>query len=100
MDLTFRTAALAALCSSEHRLAARWGPEAGRTVGRRLYELMSADPQNLERLPRTSVSWDGDGTMTIEFGGQVIVNGRLGTDGQRGDYIMITSVEVQGTTEG
>ena len=99
MDVTFGTAALAALCNSEHRLADRWGADAGRTVGRRLYELGSADRHNLDRLPRASVSVDGHGETIIDFDGQVIVQGRLSTNGTRGDCIVITSLEVQGSTQ-
>ena len=99
MDITFGSAALAALCNSERRLADRWGADTGRTVGRRLYELGSADPHNLDRLPRTSVSVDGHGETVIDFDGEVIVRGRLSTGGARGDCIMITSLEVQGSSQ-
>jgi len=44
-------------------------------VGRRLYELGSADPHNLDRLPRASVSVDGHGETIVDFEGEVIVPG-------------------------
>lgn len=99
MDVTFGSAALAALCNSERRLADRWGADTGRTVGRRLYELGSADLHNLDRLPRASVSVDGHGETIVDFEGEVIVRGRLSTDGSRRDCIVITSLEVQGSTQ-
>ncbi len=99
MDATFGSAALAALCNSERRLADRWGADTGRTVGRRLYELGSADPRNLNRLPRASVSVDGHGETIIDFDSEVIFRGHLSADGMRGDCIVITSLEVQGSTQ-
>lgn len=98
MDVTFSTAALAALCNSERRLAKRWGPDAGSMVGRRLYELGSADPENLDRLPRATVSFDAHGETTIDFDGEVVVRGHLRSDGARAHCIVITSLEVNGGT--
>jgi len=97
MDVTFGSAALAALCNSERRLADRWGADTGRTVGRRLYELRSAEVRNLNWLPRASVIVDGDGETVIDFDGEVTVRGRISTNGKRGDRIVITSLEVQGS---
>jgi hypothetical protein len=96
MDISFGSAALATLCNSERRLANRWGADAGRTVGRRLYELGSSDPHNLDRLPRASLSVDGHGEMTIDFDGEVIVRGHLGSNGTSTDGLVITGLEVQG----
>lgn len=98
MDITFGSAALAILCNSERRLADRWGADAGRTVGRRLFELGSADPHNLDRLPRASVTVGREGEMTIDFDGEVIVQGRLNMDGMQGDCMVITGLEVDGST--
>jgi hypothetical protein len=95
MEVTFSTAALATLCNSERRLAARWGVDTGRTVGRRLYELGSADVQNLDRLPRVSVSLDGEGETIIDFDAEVIVRGRISANEKHGDGIVITSLEVR-----
>ena len=39
MDVTFDSARLAALCNSDARIAARWGPDTAKTVGRRLLDL-------------------------------------------------------------
>lgn len=94
MDITFGNAALAALCNSESRLADRWGADTGRTVGRRLYELGSADVRNLDRLPRASVSIDGNGEAVIDFDGEITVRGHISTSGERGECIVITSVEI------
>lgn len=96
MDITFSSAALAALCNSEQRLAQRWGPETGRTVGRRLLELSACDTDALERLPRASVTLDGDGTTVIDFDGGIEVRGLVSTDGAGGDRIVITRLDVQG----
>jgi hypothetical protein len=98
MDISFDSAALAALCNSERRLTDRWGADAGHMVGRRLFELGSADPHNLDRLPRASVSADGQGEMTIDFDGEVIVRGRLDSNGTSADGLVISSLEVQGDT--
>jgi hypothetical protein len=99
MEVAFGSAALAALCNSERGLSDRWGPGLGRTIGRRLFELRSADARNLDRLPRVSVSIDDQGVTTIDFNGEVIVRGRISTDGTSGDCILITGLEVQGSAQ-
>jgi len=97
MDVTFSSAALAALCNSERRLAGRWGDEAGRTVGRRLVELLAADADTVLRLPGASVDHNGTGETVIDFGA-VTIRGQISTDGASGDRILISSVDVQGST--
>ena len=97
MDVTFSSAALAALCNSERRLADRWGDEAGRTVGRRLVELLAADADTVLRLPGASVDHNGTGETVIDFGA-VTIRGQISTDGASGDRILISSVDVQGST--
>ena len=96
MDVRFSSAALAALCNSEDRLADRWGDEAGRTVGRRLVELCAADADTLHRLPGASVHHNGTGETVIDFG-TVTIRGQMSADGARGDRIVISSVDVQGS---
>ncbi|MDA8359433.1 MAG: hypothetical protein M0Z95_24730 [Actinomycetota bacterium] len=95
MDVRFSTAALAALCNSERRLANRWGDEAGRTVGRRLVELCAADADTVLRLPGASVHQSQTGETVIDFG-IVTIRGQISADGASGDRIVISSVEVQG----
>ncbi len=96
MDVRFSSAALAALCNSERRLADRWGDEAGRMVGRRLVELCAADAETVLRLPGASVHHNGTGETVIDFG-TVTIRGQISTDGTRGDQIVISSVDVQGS---
>ena len=100
MNLTFRSAALAALCNSEQRLIERWGAEAGRAVGRRLLDLAAIDADHLEGLPDVNVSTDGTRETTISFG-SIVVEGEI-TRGTRAaeaaadaDGIVITRVGVQ-----
>jgi hypothetical protein len=95
MDVRFRSAALAALCNSERRLADRWGAEAGRTVARRLVELCAAEADTLHRLPGASVHLNGTDETVIDFG-TVTLRGQIRTDGASGDRIVISSVDVQG----
>jgi hypothetical protein len=96
MDVRFSSAALAALCNSERRLAGRWGNEAGRTVGRRLVELSAADADTVRRLPGASVHHNGAGETVIDFG-TVTIRGQISADGASGDAILISSVDVQGS---
>ena len=95
MDVRFSSAALAALCNSERRLADRWGNEAGHTVGRRLVELSAADADTVLRLPGASVHHNGTAETVIDFD-TVTIRGRISTDGTSGDRIVISSVDVQG----
>lgn len=94
MDISFSSAALAALCNSERRLTDRWGAEVGRTVGRRLVELCATDADTLLRLPGASVHRSGTGETVIDFG-TVSIRGQIGTDTSMGDRIVINSVDVQ-----
>lgn len=93
MDVTFASTALAALCNSERLLAKRWGPEVGRTVGRRLLELAAADSAALVRLPRVSLSTNGNGETIIAFG-DVVVRGQIMAAGGAAERILITDLDV------
>ena len=75
MDVSFGSAALAELCNSEHRLAQRWGQQAGRLVARRLLDLAAADTAAVCRLPGADVSTNGTGETTITFGQEVVIRG-------------------------
>jgi hypothetical protein len=102
MDVSFGSAALAALCNCERRLAQRWGEEAGRMVARRLLDLAAADATVLDRLPGATISTDGTGETTITFGQVIVIRGvisnlenavRVGRmDAHR---MLITSLSVQ-----
>jgi hypothetical protein len=102
MNVVFGSASLAALCNSEKLLADRWGPGNGRTVGRRLLDLTAIDAAHLRRLPDTEVTTDGDGTTTITFADQIVVNGVITRANGRGraagdeDRMTITGVAVLG----
>lgn len=97
MNVAFARSALAVLCNSERRLAERWGPAAGRTVARRLLELVAVDAAALDRLPRASVSTNGKGETVIEFGDEVVVRGVItASDGAAPERILITGVDVHG----
>lgn len=75
MHVSFSSATLAELCNSEHRLAQRWGQQAGRMVARRLLDLAAADPAAVCRLPEANVSTNGTGETTITFGQEVVIRG-------------------------
>jgi len=101
MDVTFRTAALAALCSSGKSLAQRWGPEVGRTVARRLLDLAAVDAATLDRLPGARVSMNRAGETTVAFGDEIVVRGIIDqpADGSRAarrdaDQMLIISLAV------
>lgn len=96
MDVTFRSAALAALCNSQRRLADRWGDEAGRMVGRRLVELCAAEAVNVHRLPGASLHHNETAETVIDFG-TVTIRGQISSDGASGDRIVISSIDVQGS---
>ena len=99
MDVTFHSAALAALCNSQRRLAERWGVDAGRAVGRRLLEIAAADSASLARLPRAKVSHNGLGETSIVFGHDLIVRGVISSNGHSGERILISSLEVKGSVQ-
>jgi hypothetical protein len=104
MDVTFTTAALAALCNSERRLAQRWGPDRGRVVARRLLEIAASDLECVELLPGASVTWDGQGDIVFSFGDEILICGTIRTPSKsRGasraaaGHIVITSIDVDGS---
>jgi hypothetical protein len=104
MELTFGSAALAALCSSEEQLSECWGPGTGRTVGRRLLDLAAATAGTLDRLPEAEVAANGNGEIAIQFADAIVVRGVLepANDGARGahadpDQFMITSLTIRDT---
>jgi hypothetical protein len=102
MDVTFATADLAALCNSEQRLTARWGPETGRVVGRRLLDLASVQASAIGRLPGARILAGVTGeAATITFGDEIVIRGVIsdpdeGAPGTRvaDGRIVITSVYV------
>ena len=104
MDVSFGSAALAELCNSEHRLAQRWGQQAGRMVARRLLDLAAADAAAVCRLPGAHVSANGTGETTITFGPGIVIRGVIGNPDDAGrpvrasaDRILITSLHVHGS---
>lgn len=106
MDVSFSSAALAELCNSEHRLARRWGQQAGRTVARRLLDLAAADAAAVCRLPEAHVSTNGTGETTITFGPGIVIRGFISNqDGASRPApagtgrILITSVYVHGSEQ-
>ena len=101
MDVSFSSAALAELCNSEHRLAQRWGQQAGRLVARRLLDLAAADTAAVGRLPEADVSTNGTGETTITFGQEVVIRGVISDPDDAGrpvradsGRILITSLHV------
>lgn len=104
MDVSFSSAALAELCNSEHRLAQRWGQQAGRMVARRLLDLAAADAATVCRLPEADVSTNGTGETTITFGREIVIRGVISNldDADRprranADHILITTLHVHGS---
>jgi hypothetical protein len=102
MDVTFGSAALAALCNSEEHLTQRWGRDIGRIVGRRLLDLVAATAATLDRLPEAKVTVTGTGETTITFADVIVVRGIINAPnaGTRGtladaDHMMITGLDVQ-----
>jgi len=98
MDVYFESAALAALCNSERRLAERWGSVAGRAVGRRLLEVGATASAHLDRLPRAVVSRSRRGETRIDFG-DIAITGVIRTEGGQdgeGETLVVTSIEVEG----
>jgi hypothetical protein len=98
MDVYFRSVALAALCNSERRLAERWGPVAGRALGRRLLEVGATASAHLDRLPRAQVSRTGRGETTIDFG-DMAITGVVTSEGLDGETLVVTSIEVEGSVQ-
>jgi hypothetical protein len=104
VDVTFGSAALAALCNSEERLAQRWGLDIGKTVGRRLFDLAASTPSALDRIPEAKISVNGLGETTITFSERIVIRGiinpahaRTHTLRSDADCIVITSLDVQGS---
>jgi len=104
MDVTFDSAALAALCNSEERLSQRWGPDIGKTVGRRLFDLAASTAANLDRIPEAKISVNGTGETTIIFSKRIVIRGVINPSQARtrasradADCIVITSLDVQGS---
>jgi phage protein D len=102
MDVTFGSAALANLCSSEARLAQRWDPDVAKIVGRRLFDLAASSAASLERIPGARVTDNGADEITITFAERIVLHGVLNreTATERGpladvDHIVITSLEMQ-----
>lgn len=102
--MTFDSAALAALCNSEERLSQRWGPDIGKTVGRRLFDLAASTTTNLDRISEVKISVNGTGETTIIFSGRIIIRGVINpwqarTHASRvdEDCMVITSLDVQGS---
>ena len=102
MELSFGSAALAALCNSERRMADRWGSEMSRTVGRRLLDLAASTATTVGRIPAASVATDNEGATTITFADAIVVRGVIHSSGVRADKaaseadrFVISSVDVQ-----
>lgn len=102
VDVSFCSAALAALCNSERRLAERWGGEDGRTIARRLLDLAAVDADHVGRLPWVEISTNGTGETTIRFGERIVVEGVITRASPGGrvadpDRILVTGVAVEGS---
>jgi hypothetical protein len=96
MDVSFDSAALAALCSSERQMADAWGDATGRLVGRWLLDLRAVSVDALARLPAAAIETDDSGQTTITFG-DVIVCGRI-TDAHGAadaDQLLIQSIDIE-----
>jgi hypothetical protein len=102
MDLGFDTAGLAALCNAERLMVDRWGPNVGRTVGRRLLDLAAVTAETIERMPTATVARGKAGATTITFAGAIVISGVITTAGtgaagtatDAGQFV-ISSIEVQ-----
>lgn len=104
MDIAFGSAALAALCNSEERLAQRWGPVVGKSVGCRLFDLVASTAATLDRIPEAEVTVNSAGETTITFSQRIVIRGVINgavvrVSGSRADadHMVITSVGVQGS---
>ncbi|MGC2372365.1 MAG: hypothetical protein WA484_00680 [Solirubrobacteraceae bacterium] len=98
MDLGFDSAGLAALCNAEQLMVERWGPEMGRTVGKRLLDLAAATVTTIERIPTARAARDRDGQMTITFDGTIVISGQVTTDAEEAstdtDRFVISTISV------
>jgi plasmid maintenance system killer protein len=73
VELLFEDPALAELCSSQHRLATRYGATAARSICARLHEVeAAASPSELERLPHLAVREVASSPATVSL---VLVDG-------------------------
>jgi hypothetical protein len=104
MDVSFGSAALAALCNSEELLAQRCGPDLGKIVGPRLFDLAASSASTLDRIPDAKISVNGTGETTIIFSERLVIRGVINpsqarTSGSRvdADYMVITSLDVEGS---
>jgi len=87
MDLGFGSTGLATLCNAERLMIERWGPDTGRTVGKRLLDLSAATAGTIGQIPTATVLRDDDGAMTITFDDAITMSGQLtsGGDGAPAD---------------
>jgi hypothetical protein len=102
MDVSFDTADLATLCNSERRMARRWGPAMGRTVGRRLLDVAASTVATLDRIPTARVNTNGAGETTVTFAEAIVVRGCIVSSAGSADHttadtdsFVIASVEVR-----
>lgn len=102
MDLGFRTSGLTALCNAERLMVERWGPDMGRTVGRRLLDLAAATAGTIERIPTATIATGESGATTITFADTIVIRGLITTssasiDGTpaAADQFVISSIDVQ-----
>lgn len=100
MDLGFATAGLAELSNAERLMVERWGPDMGRTVGRRLLDLAAVTAGTIDRIPTATIATGKAGAMTITFADTIVIRGVLTSsatvDGAAAaDQFVISSIEVQ-----
>ena len=96
MDVTFSSAELAALRNSERRLADRWGLRPGARSGDGSSSCGPPTP-NGAPAPWRVGRHNGTAETVIDFGA-VTIRGQITTDRASGDRIVISSVDVQGST--
>jgi hypothetical protein len=99
MDLGFGSAGLATLCNAEQLMVERWGPDTGRTVGKRLLDLAAGTSRMIEQIPTATVVRDDDGSMTITFDDAIAISGQLTTGGDDApfdaDQFVISRIRVK-----
>ncbi|MCW2690808.1 MAG: hypothetical protein JWR37_5698 [Mycobacterium sp.] len=100
MDVTFSSANLARVCNSQQLLTRRFGPEPGRAVARRLWDLAAVDASALDRLPATKVATNDSGATELSCADSVLITGVISQAGRPhenvdGGRILITSVKVE-----
>lgn len=101
MNVVFGSATLAALCNSERRLADRWGPEVGRTVGRHLLDLAAADAADIDRLPGAHAETNGAGGIVIVIDDDIVLHAviRRSGEGAIAERLVVTSLDVNGSAQ-